>query len=52
MITREKKKKEEESNLYQKILSTLPKTTNSRKLSGDEFNIFAYSDTERNSQTE
>jgi len=33
-------------------VNTIPTTTNSTKLSGDEFNTFAYSDTENNSQTE
>lgn len=44
--------KQKESNLYQKILSTLHTTTNSGKLSGDEFNTFTYNDTENNSQTD
>lgn len=35
-----------------KILSTLPATTNSRKVSGDEFNTFTYNDTENDTQTD
>lgn len=34
------------------MLSTLPATTNSRKVSGDEFNTFTYNDTENNTQTD
>lgn len=51
-LGRETIKLKESNKPITKMLSTLPTTTNYRKLSGDEFDAFAYNDTENNSQTD